>query len=119
MFFFFKRLRRTKKAATCIHFLGRRAQKVARPKTRVALRATRPSAAVAKNGDFDLNVAPAQQLIKSVCTDDFFIPGTRYHTFFLSVASSRSVFTTRTTHQAFYFVRRHALQREINVGEES
>ena len=37
---------------------------MARPKPRVALRATRLAAAVAKNGYFDPNVAPAQLLIK-------------------------------------------------------
>ena len=41
-------------------------KKVARPKSRLALRATRPSAAVAENGYFDQNVAPAQKLIISL-----------------------------------------------------
>ena len=37
------------------------AKNVARPKSRVALRATSLAAAVAQNGYFDPNVAPAQQ----------------------------------------------------------
>ena len=37
-----------------------------RPKSRVALRATRPSAAVVENAYFDQIVAPAQQLISSL-----------------------------------------------------
>ena len=39
------------------------AKNVAPPKSRVALRATSLAAAVAQNGYFDPNVAPAQQLI--------------------------------------------------------
>ena len=59
----FSRQRPTKKPAT---IFAPAAQKVARPKSRVALRATWPSASVAENGHFDQNVAPAQQLIISL-----------------------------------------------------
>ena len=42
-------------------FFGPAPKKAAHPHTCVALRATRPSAAVAENGYFDQNIAPAQQ----------------------------------------------------------
>ena len=57
-FFSFFRLRRNKDAQ---HFFPRAAKSVARPKSRVALRATSLAAAVAQNGYFDAKVAPAQQ----------------------------------------------------------
>ena len=55
---FFPRLRRIKDAQ---QFLGPAAKNVALPKSRVALRATSFAAALAQNGYFDPNVAPAQQ----------------------------------------------------------
>ena len=42
-------------------FFSLAAKNVARPKSRVALRATSLAAAVAQNGYLDPNVAPAQQ----------------------------------------------------------
>ena len=56
-------------------FLPLRLKINARPKSRVALRATRPSAAVAENGHFNQNVAPAQQLIISLVHDARLAPG--------------------------------------------
>ena len=55
---FFSRLQRKKNAQ---HFFWPAAKYVARPKSSVALRATSLAAAVAQNGYFDPNVAPAQQ----------------------------------------------------------
>ena len=42
-------------------FFGAAAKNIARPKSRVALDATRPSAAVAEDVYFGKNIAPAQQ----------------------------------------------------------